>query len=289
MNSDMKNKLKSIFLFFAVGSVLGSCFKDPGTDLTLKNAAVVEIQEATTNAGIDVSKSYNKVPGGPTTIKDSIQVNFVGAPRSTPINVSFTVDAVIPSPGIPAVPGIHYDMITTGTVTIPANANRAWIYFNVHPQVFNPGEVFKFRVMLTGADVPLSSLYSVFIRSLRISCPWARTSFIGTYNALEPGYGTYPVIFTADATDPFTVVNSNFWDVGAVVKYVFNTAGSGSVSIPSQTFVNNCCGAGPETLTVASAAGSTYDACIGKFVVPYTVKRANGSTIDSNTHTFTKP
>lgn len=277
----MKNiNLSKIILFCGISAFLVSCFKDPGTDLLLSNVSQVEINEATTSGGANVSKSYNKIPGGPVNVKDSIRVNLVGAQRSTAVNVSFVID-----PTSTAVPATHYDMITTSTVVIPAKSSFAFIYFNVHPQVINPGEVFKLKINLTSADVPVSVNYGTFTRSIRITCPFLRSSFVGAYNALEPGYGTYSVTMSADPSNANGVINSNFWDAGAVINYVFDPVAA-KVTIPLQPFSY-----GGTNYTVQSgAAASSYDACIGKFIVPYVVKLASsGTTVDTNTHTFTKP
>ncbi|NOS94322.1 MAG: hypothetical protein HOP30_20605 [Cyclobacteriaceae bacterium] len=272
-----KSNLFHILAWLVIPVLLNSCFSDPGTDIKLTSVSNVEISEATTSAGLDVSKSYDKIPGGPVDIKDSIRVNLVGAQRASATNVSFTID-----PTSTAVAGLHYDMISQASISIPAKSSFGYIYFTVHPQVLNPGEVFKLKINLTTADVPVSVNFGKFTRSIRISCPFLRASFLGAYKCLEPSYGTYDVNISADAVDPFTVINSNFWDAGASIKYVFTA--NGSVSIPLQTFTAGA------TYTVQSQTGTSYDACIGKFIVPYIVKNATtGATVDINTHTFTKP
>jgi hypothetical protein len=279
-----KSNLFKIVVALVVPMLLNACFSDPGTDIKLTNVAVVEIDQATTSGGADVSKSYSRVPGGPTLVKDSIRVNLVGPQRASDTNVSFAID-----PTSTAVAGTHYSLISTGSIVIPAKKSFGFIYFNVRPQNINAGEIWKMKVNLTTADVPVNANYATFTRSIRITCSYLRSSFVGAYKCLEPGYGTYDVTMTADATDPNTVINSNFWDAGGVsIKYVFNAAGT--ISIPLQTFTSNI-GAGPESLTVQSqSTGTSFDACTGRFVVPYIVKRvSSGATIDSNTHTFTKP
>jgi hypothetical protein len=280
-----KSNLFKIVVALVVPMLLNACFSDPGTDIKLTNIAVVEIDQATTSGGADLSKSYQRIPGGPTLIKDSIRVNLVGPQRATEINVSFAID-----PTSTAVAGIHYSLISQTSIKIPANASFGFIYFNVLPQNINPNEIWKMKVNLTTADVPVNPNFATFTRSIRISCSYLRSSFVGPYRCLEPGYATYNVTITDDPTNLNGVVNSNFWDVGASIKYVFNGA-TGTVSIPLQTFQADITGGGPEALTVESqATGSSFDACTGKFIVPYIVKRvSSGATIDSNTHTFTKP
>lgn len=280
-----KYRIYSLALAIGISLILYSCFSDPGTDIKLTGSAVVEINEATTSGGAEVSKSYQRIPGGPTTIKDSIRVNLVGAQRSTDTNVSFVID-----PTSTAVAGTHYTLITTGSLVIPAKKNFGFIYFNVLPQKINVGEVWKLKVNLTTADVPVSVNYGTFTRSIRISCPFLRASFLGNYKCDEPGYKVYNVVFTADGSDPNTVINSNFYDVNVAIKYVFSPTSS-AVTIPLQTFSTDLISGVNEAWTVQSAAtGSSYDACTGRFIVPFIVKRvSNGNTIDTNTHTFFKP
>jgi hypothetical protein len=278
-----KSNLFKIVVALVVPMLLNACFSDPGTDIKLTNVAVVEIDQATTSGGADVSKSYSRVPGGPTLVKDSIRVNLVGPQRASDTNVSFAID-----PTSTAVAGTHYSLISTGSIVIPAKKSFGFIYFNVRPQNINAGEIWKMKVNLTTADVPVNANYATFTRSIRISCSYARSSFVGPYKCLEPGYATYDVTITADATDPNTVINSNFWDVGASIKYVFNAAGT--VSIPLQTFTANSGNGNEPHSVVSQATGTSFDACTGRFVVPYTVKRVgSGLTVDTNTHTFTKP
>lgn len=259
-----------------------SCFDDPGTDIVLQGA-FVEIQEATTSAGLSVSKSYNRLNDG-IAKKDSIRINLVGAQRSTPVTVNFAINTAST-----AVAGVHYTMVTTGTsVTIPANSSFAYIRFNVIADNINPGEVWNLQFDLTGVDsgITLSENYKTFTRQIRTLCPFNRSNFLGAYNCDEPGYAVYDVTFGTDA-DPNTIVSNNFWDVGAVVKYVFNPA-SNTLVIQTTTFTANI-GAGPESFTVSANGTATYDACTYSFIVPYRVVRvSNSSTIDTNTHTFTK-
>jgi len=275
-----KNNFYKILVLLVIPVLLDSCFSDPGTDIRLTNAAVIEINEATTAGGADVSKSYPRVPGGPVTLKDSIRVNLVGPQRSSDTNVSFVVD-----PTSTAVVGTHYNMISTGSIVIPANKSFGFIYFNVRPQNINAGEIWKLKINLTAADVAISSLFNTFTRSIRITCSYARSSFVGNYSALEPGYGTYDVTMTADPTDLNTVIVTNFWDEGAAIKYVFSA--NGTISIPLQNFT--AASSGSQFSVTTQATGTSYDACTGRFIVPYIVRTVpGGATADTNTHTFTK-
>lgn len=272
-----------IFMFVGLLAFVSACFDDPGTDLLLDGAAVIEINEATTATGLDVSKSYNRVTDG-LKIKDSIRVNLVGPQRSTPVNVTFTID-----PASTAVAGTHYSLITTNSVTIPANASFGYIYFEVIDDSILPGETWKLKFNLTGndANATISSKYGVFTRTIRTLCPFNRANFVGTYSTNEPGYGTYDNVSTADPADANSIFINNFWDTGASVKYTFSSTTT-AVTIATTTFTANL-GAGAEQWTVSANGAATYDACLYSFVVPYKVVRvSNGTTVETNTHTFTK-
>jgi hypothetical protein len=102
--------------------------------------------------------------------------------------------------------------------------------------------------------------------------------FLGAYDCLEPGYGTYTTTFTL--VSPGVIENDNFWDSGAAIQYVFDVCGN--VTIPAQSFV-----LGGTTYTVTGAG--TFDPATTEFAVDYVVKNAAGATLDANTHTFTRP
>jgi len=275
-----KSKIYSLLSLLLITIVMVSCFDDPGTEF-LFEGSFLEINEATTTAGADVSKAYERLNNG-STKRDSIRINLAGAHRSTPVTVNFTIDATST-----AVAGVHYNLITTGgTATIPANESYAYIYFEVLPDNIEAGEVWKLKFNLTGSsvsDIELSENFKSFTRSMRILCPFVRANFTGTFSVDEPGYGTYPTVASAD-TDPNSIVINNFWDFGGVVRYTFNPATT-AVTLPTQDVVM-----GGVTYVVAQGAGNaTYDACELTFVVPYTVRRKSDNALqDTNTHTFTK-
>lgn len=243
----------------------------------------LEIQEATTTSGLEVSKSYNRLNDG-IAKRDSIRINLVGAQRNDALTVNFEIDATST-----AVAGVHYNMITTGgSTTIPANSSFGYIYFEVLADNIEPGETWNIKFNLTGSsagNVKLSENYKSFTRGLRILCPFVRSFFLGDYSVEEPGYSGSPYIVTsAVGPDANSITIDNFWDFGGVVTYTFNPANN-QVSLPTQDVVM-----GGVTYVVAQGTGSsTYDACEGNFVVPYTVTRKSDNALfDNNVHTFTK-
>lgn len=158
------NKIFNFILGAAITLSLGSCFSDPGTDIKIGDS-FVEINESTTSAGLDRTRTYTKVVNGQP-IKDSIQVNLVGAQRSTPVVVNFAIDPVST-----ALAGTHYNLITNGTVTIDAKKSLAFIYFNVLDDNILNTETWKVKFNLTSADggVKLSSNYATFTRTIRVN------------------------------------------------------------------------------------------------------------------------
>ncbi len=275
----MKFKLYTSILAIGLMAVLASCFDDPGNELVLDNVAVVEINEAATPAGTELAKTYNRSIDG-RRLRDSLQVNLIGPARGTPLTVNFNVEGVAPNA---AQPGFHFNMVTQGSVTIPANSNVGYIYYEVLDDNIAPGEpLWRFRVTLTGVDggATLDANRAVFTRGLRTLCPYLRSNFTGVYSANEPGYGNYDVTFAVDPNDPNGIIVSNFWDFGGTVRYVLTPAGS--ISIPSQSVVM-----GGTTYTVDSPSAGTFDACTFRMVVPYRVRQGT-TTVDNNVHTFTK-
>lgn len=164
-------KMKKLNILIIMASVgvfaLTSCFDDPGTDILFNDQWFVEIQEATTSGGLDITKSYTRTLNG-LGIRDSIRVNLAGAQRPDAVNVSFEVDNTST-----AVSGTHYSMITTGTsITIDPSKSFTFIYFTVLDDNFTTlglaGQV-KLRFNLTAADVPLSENFKSFTRTIRVN------------------------------------------------------------------------------------------------------------------------
>jgi hypothetical protein len=276
----MKNLLKyfKYRLMWLIALLLTACMDDPGTDIVF-NDATVEINEATQSINPTASKTYKRFDDA-ITVKDSLTVNLVGAQRNTPISVSYKL---VTDAGATGQKDVHFK-ITDGTITIPANKSFGKIPFEIIDEAINPGQFYSMIVELTSADVKISQNYKRVTLRITTECNFEITKFIGAYDCDEPGYKVYDVSF-AQGADATTVVNNNFWDVGASINYVFN-ATEKKVIIPSQVFVGNV-GRGPENLVVVG--DGTIDTCNGKMVVNYTVKtQADNLTADSNTHTFTR-
>jgi hypothetical protein len=268
-------------LFVALLVFMAACYEDPGTEI-LFNGTEIEIQEATTSAGKTVNKAYLRTTDG-ISVRDSIRINLVGAHRSTPITVNFSIDEEATT----AIEGTHYNMISETSVEIPANSSYGYIYYEVIDDNIEQGEVWLVKFNITAVTQGIiSPNYGVFTRGLQVVCPFNRANFLGTYNTLEPGYGTYTNVATAHPTITNAINIDNFWDFGGVVRYEFSTnSASPTVTLPSQTVTM-----GGVAYTVSQNGSASYDPCNFSFVVPYIVVRiSDNSTRDTNTHTFTKP
>jgi hypothetical protein len=276
----MKAYIYIIRLFVVAGALLvTSCFDDPGTDTVWGGESFIELDRAGQASPV-VSKVFDRLNDG-TTFPLDVQVNVMGLPQSTAVNVTFEID-----PASTAVAGVHYNKLTSGnTLTIPAGASLANIAFEVLSDNINTGEVWTLIIKITGGDLPLSN-YVMATWQLRITCPFpGRSFFTGSYMADEPGYDIYPATLTTDATNPNGIRTNNFWDFGGNLLYVLDAA-TNKVTIPTQTIQM---GGEGWIISQGAAGDGTFDPCTGTMVIPYKVVRvSDGGTYDNNTHTYTK-
>lgn len=269
-------------LFIVMLIIAASCYDEAGTDI-LFDQSLVEIQEATTSAGLVVNKAYARLNDG-IAKKDSLRVNLVGAQKNSAISVEYAIDATST-----AVAGVHYNLISTTSIDIPANSSFGYIYYEVLADNIEPGETWTLKISLASASsgVELNENYKTFTRGIQTLCPFARPNFLGNYSTLEPGYGTYTNVVTADpdVARPNSVLINNFWDFGGVVRYDFSpNSTSPTVTLPTQDVVM-----GGATYVVSQNGAASYDPCAYSFVVPYrVVLKSSGAVQDTNIHTFTK-
>jgi len=262
------------FLIVIATFTLISCFDDPGTEIVWDDQAFFELDRAG-QPNPTVNNTFERLNNG-TKYPFSAKVNLMGIPRSEAVTVNYTITGT-------AVEGVHYNKLTAGTsVTIPAGSNSATIEFEHLADNLNSGELWTLIITLTTGDLPLSK-YVTVTHNLRITCAFNRANFVGNYSTLEPGYGTYTNVATADGTNPNAIRVDNFWDFGGNVQYVF-TPTSNVITLPTQDVVM-----GGVTYVVASNGAATYDPCTRGFIVPYKVNRkSDGALFDTNVHTFTK-
>lgn len=112
------------------------------------------------------------------------------------------------------------------------------------------------------------------------NCEYNIDDFLGDFNALEPGYGTYGVTFSEDPVVENRIISDNFWDFSGVVYYDI-VPDTKVITIPSQVVTM-----GGDDYTVVGSG--MIDTCKGSFYVDYTVTDADGVLQDENTHTFTR-
>lgn len=259
--------------FFA----LVSCFDEPGTEIVWGDQAYLELDRAG-QPNPTVNTTFNRLNNG-TTFPLNIQFNIMGRKQSGDVNVTYEIEATST-----AIQGVHYTKPAGNTITIPAGELTANLTLTVNPDVINPGQTFSVIVRITGGDLPLSN-YVRATFNLRTVCPFARANFVRTYNCTEPGYGTYPVIVSADPADPDVIITNNFWDFGGAVRYRFvTTAGVTTLTLPTQNVVM-----GGVTYTVSQNGTTTFNACGDQMVIPYRVVRtSDGALQDTNIHTYNR-
>lgn len=151
---------------FLVGLLLlTGCFDDPGTDI-LWSETLVEIDQATTAAGSEVTNAYDQLDEGVAT-PEVVTFNLASAPLNEPVTITFEI-------GGAAIPGVHYNMITPGnTVTIPAGENQVSIDYEILTYNISPEETIPLTFTITdvqGGNAELSN-YVEYTNVIRTLCP----------------------------------------------------------------------------------------------------------------------
>lgn len=127
--------------------------------------------------------------------------------------------------------------------------------------------------------------------SFTVKVNFSVDNFVGAYNCDEPSYGVYDVNLTK--INSTTIESDNFWDSGWVVQYEFDDLGNVKI-IESTIEVSS-------TKTWTVNGEGKYNNSDGSFYVDYVVVQKTYSldvltgkvnvvatTLDSNTHTFTR-
>ena len=110
-------------------------------------------------------------------------------------------------------------------------------------------------------------------------CQFNVDNFIGAYNCLEPGYGTYGVNFTK--VDDNTIQADNFWDYGYTVRYKFDGTPMQKVEVVRWVHPGN-----PDLIVTGDGTPGIYNGCTATFQVGFIVW-LDGAVYDQNVHTFT--
>ncbi|MGM0581132.1 MAG: hypothetical protein ACQETL_10660 [Bacteroidota bacterium] len=280
-------KLLYIFYIAALTPFLTGCFEDPGTDTLITDKGVegfVEIEEA--SGAKSSTKNIVVVPDGEN-VQESITVSFGGAESSSATEVSFEVVQDEST----AVEGVDYELISSGSVSIPSGEYTAPIEFEVIDDNLDPENPLTLTFRLTNSSANILEEYSQVTITLVGLCPpdlFDYSTLGGEYSTTASGESTdgcpseNPIsgfasteTMTADPDNNFT--NDDGEDVNA---YIISDFHAGvymewygdcygyTFPTPARIFVNTA--TGEVTGTVDDGFGSTneitsglMDACNG--------------------------
>lgn len=266
--------MKKIIYVLGFLTMFASC-KPDYSDLVYKDKPFL----AFSTLKVQVAEG-NGATGNTTKLTVSRATSEIGVP----ITVNFSVSAKYADTGANA--DNSFTVMGAGgsatSVVIPAGKTTADITITTKPNTVSEKNRI-ITVTMTGANSDLNLGYpgpSANGKSAEVTindddCAFDIAKFTGAYNCDEPGYKIYDVTFTqVSATE---IINDNFWDWGASIKYVLDPL-TNTVTIPSQNFT----GFGANNVT---GTGGVIEPCTGKMTVPYTVTGPSG---ESKIHTFTR-
>jgi len=254
----MKNIYKILSVFIVAGALLSSCENvETGFDKITDNF------DPTGQAGLvflngNMLKEVENNSVGLVTIPIKLQV--WGPLSSAAETVTITVNTAAST----AIAGTHYTLPVT-SVTIPANTGGATFNVVMNTANFDKGETVVLVMTLSNAKF-MTNLYASTANlqlSKKPECPFDIKTFVGSYIADERGYGQYNVNFTADATNPNRIWQSNFWDYTSDLLAFDLDPVNGTVTVPEQTIVM---GDGNGYQVVGSG---TFDPCTGVMIVDF--------------------
>ncbi len=254
----MKNINKMFLLAVATVTLLSACQKlDPNYDVLTKGFDPnAQANLVFLNGSMLYEVENNSV------VDETISIELqVWGPLSA--NAA-TVDITVNTSASTAEAGKQYTLETT-SVEIPANTGGAKFDIIMHSANFEKGDT-VLLVLNLSCPVFKTSLPAA-TANLRLSkkpeCPFDIKTFTGSYIANERGYGEYNVDFRADATDPYRVWQSNFWDYTSDLLAFDLDPLTGLVNVPEQGIVM---GDGNTYLVVGSG---TFDPCTGIMIVDF--------------------
>jgi hypothetical protein len=114
-------------------------------------------------------------------VEDNLQINLVAAQRGTPVNITVAIVDSLTT----AVAGVHYNDLSGGAVTIPANESFGFVNFEVLDDNIEPDDAFVIAYAITGGDVPYSENYRVVEHAIQVVCPVE--GFTGDYAVTSIG------------------------------------------------------------------------------------------------------
>jgi hypothetical protein len=212
-----------------------------------------------------------------------IPVNIT-MPQANDVVVNFTVTSDN------SVAGTDYNLITPGSVTIPAGQTTANIQIGaIDNDIFNESSILN--VTLTSVSVPGIAVgitdegsYYKKVVITNDDCPTQFMNWFGSLSLYDVGYDTYAGTGSANETgDCDVLVVTGDVAGGGIATGSFDFffvpdsegATSGTINVPSQLYCTACSGG----LDVNYVATGTYDETTNTILVNYTLVRSNGTTV----------
>jgi len=254
----MKKIFQILLVFIAAGAFLSSC-----EEVETSFAAITKNFDPAVQSGL-VFLNGNMLYEVENNVVDddviSIDLQVWGALSSSAVTATITVDNAAST----AQSGVHYNLAST-SVSIPANKGGASVNLTMHTANFEKGDTVLLVMKLSCPEFN-TDLYASTAKlklSKKPECPFDIKTFTGSYVADEAGYGKYNVNFSADATNPTRIWQSNFWDWTNDLLAFDLDPDNGTVTVPEQTITM---GDGGGYLVVGSG---TFDPCTGIMIVDF--------------------
>jgi hypothetical protein len=140
--------MKTTFVKFIIVTLafsLSACFKD--IDRTFDEATLIEFNDAVINSSA-AGKRYPLIAVNNGAGAQKARINLVGRQRNNEEIIRFEVDQAAST----AVAGVHYQLTSEGTVTLPANSSFAEIGLEVLEAPEAKGTTVEVVLVLVGND-----------------------------------------------------------------------------------------------------------------------------------------
>lgn len=252
----MKKIFKILFVFIVALGISPACDEEVGFDAITKGFdPSLESSLVFTNGNMLYEVENNSVAD--VTIPLKLQV--WGPVSASPVTVDIAVNSTLSTALSPK----HYSLAAT-SVTIPANKGGATLNLVMHTANFEKGDTVLLVMNMSSTEMG-SDLFASTANlqlSKKPECPFDIKTFTGGYIANETGYGEYNVSFTADATNPTRIWQTNFWDWTNDLLAMDLDPLTGIVTVPSQMITMG----GSEWEVVGSG---TFDPCTGVMIVDF--------------------
>ncbi|MDN5200078.1 hypothetical protein QQ008_01865 [Fulvivirgaceae bacterium BMA10] len=149
-----------ILTLFLVGLTIFSCEEE---DLTYQGPLQVELAKGERRSNQLVN--YLKISGN--TVRDSALIQLIGPHQSNAISVEWRINP----DNSTAVEGLHYNILSSGPVSIPAGSSFAQIDFEILTDNIDLGETFTLAFELVSSSVKVSPNSKEWINLFGVQCP----------------------------------------------------------------------------------------------------------------------